>query len=223
MLKNIEKILYHGSSIVVEKPIYGYGKNTNDYGSGFYLTEEIELAKEWACFKKVNGILNAYKLSFDNLKILDLTNHSILNWIAILVKYRVFDITTPQMLKRKKWLLDNYYLNVDKYDVIKGYRADDSYFSFARGFLSNELNLNQLSFAMRLGKLGEQIVLKSKKAFKNIKFIEYEIVNFNVYFDKRENRDKEARKEYVKILEIEDNESKKIDDLMKEKNEKARN
>lgn len=216
MSKTSKKILYHGSSKIIENPIYGYGKTTNDYGKCFYLTEEIELAKEWACPDRTNGIVNAYNLDFNNLKILDLTEKSILCWIAILVKYRIFDITTPQMLKRKEWLIKNYYIDVDKYDVIKGYRADDSYFSFARGFLSNDLNVNQLAFAMNLGKLGEQIALKSKKAFNCIKFIKYEIVNSDIYYEKREIRDKNARIEYTKIMDIEDNESKKIDDLIKD-------
>lgn len=40
-------ILYHGSKDIIEKPIYGQGKKYNDYGLGFYCTDNIELAKEW--------------------------------------------------------------------------------------------------------------------------------------------------------------------------------
>lgn len=41
-------ILYHGSREIVEHPLYGKGSENNDYGQGFYCTESMELAKEWA-------------------------------------------------------------------------------------------------------------------------------------------------------------------------------
>ena len=40
-------IIYHGSQQIVEKPRFGIGKKYNDYGQGFYCTENIELAKEF--------------------------------------------------------------------------------------------------------------------------------------------------------------------------------
>ena len=42
--------IYHGSEHVIQKPSMHAGKNHNDYGQGFYCTEDIELAKEWAGF-----------------------------------------------------------------------------------------------------------------------------------------------------------------------------
>lgn len=39
--KNV--ILYHGSTNIVE-PRYGEGAKDNDYGMGFYCTEDIEMA-----------------------------------------------------------------------------------------------------------------------------------------------------------------------------------
>ena len=51
------------------------------------------------------------------------------------------------------------------------------YFSFARAFINNEISLAQLSYAMRLGKLGEQFVLKSPVAFERIRFVSYEIAD----------------------------------------------
>ena len=47
--------IYHGSQQIVEVPKYGVGKTYNDYGQGFYCTENIELAKEWACPVKNDG------------------------------------------------------------------------------------------------------------------------------------------------------------------------
>ena len=44
----MKKQLFHGSDHIIETPIYGVGKKHNDYGQGFYCTEDIALAKEWA-------------------------------------------------------------------------------------------------------------------------------------------------------------------------------
>ena len=37
----MRKILYHGSDVILKKPLYGVGKEDNDYGSGFFTTEDI--------------------------------------------------------------------------------------------------------------------------------------------------------------------------------------
>ena len=63
-------VLYHGSSMIVEKPEYGKGKPYNDYGSGFYCTKHIELAKEWAVGENSDGFVNSYEIDLSNLKIL---------------------------------------------------------------------------------------------------------------------------------------------------------
>ena len=38
-------VLYHGSDKILSKPLFGYGKIYNDYGQGFYCTQNSELAK----------------------------------------------------------------------------------------------------------------------------------------------------------------------------------
>ena len=157
-----KKILYHGSQIIIPKPIFGKGKTYNDYGLGFYCTENIELAKEWATNEGVDGYANKYEIETDNLTILDLSNYSILSWLAILLENRVFKLSSPIEKKGKEYLIQTFTPDYKDFDVIIGYRADDSYFSFARSFLSNTISLRQLSYAMKLGKLGEQFVLKSE-------------------------------------------------------------
>ena len=42
-------IIYHGSKDIIKKPIYGIGNPKNDYGLGFYCTENLELAKAHSC------------------------------------------------------------------------------------------------------------------------------------------------------------------------------
>ena len=65
--------LYHGSPQIIEKPIFGKGNKYNDYGLGFYCTESIDLAKEWACTEDTDGYANCYELNTDGLKFLELS------------------------------------------------------------------------------------------------------------------------------------------------------
>lgn len=196
-------ILYHGSFEIVKNPLYGKGKIYNDYGQGFYCTESLEIAKEWACIENVDGYCNKYEIDLANLSILNLSleKYSILHWLALLVENRKFRISTPVMKVASEWLKKNYLIDLSKYDIVIGYRADDSYFAIARAFLSNEISLEQLSYAMHLGKLGEQVVLKSPKAFSKIKFISYEAVDNTVYYPKRKVRDEGARNAFYNLLE----------------------
>ena len=92
-------------------------------------------------------------------------------------------------------------LDVSQYDVIKGYRADDSYFTIVRSFLSNTITLEQLGNAMKLGKLGFQICLKSRKSFDLIRYIGAEPVDGDIYNPKWLQRDYSARKDFYSMLE----------------------
>ena len=193
-------IIYHGSKDIIERPEFGKGNRKNDYGLGFYCTENVELAKEWACSNnETNGYANQYEIDLSSYKVLDLREekYSILNWMALLLKFRTFDVNTPISVQAKEYILENFYVDVEEYDVIIGYRADDSYFSFAKDFINNTISVEQLAEAMRLGELGIQIVLKSKKAFDTVKYISYELAECKEYYVKRVSRDKKARETYL--------------------------
>lgn len=198
--------LYHGSSNIIQEPIYGQGKSYNDYGRGFYCTEHLELAKEWACTERSNGYVNEYQMDLEGLRILDLSSkrYTFLHWLTLLVEYRGVHLSTPVMKRGADWLKAHFLIDLSRYDIIIGYRADDSYFSFARAFLNNQISYKQLAYAMNLGKLGEQIVLKSEKAFGRIEFLSYEMVDNSVYYPKRKIRDEQARKEFMQMLEGEE-------------------
>lgn len=191
-------ILYHGSEYLIENPQFGKGSLHNDYGRGFYCTENIELAKEWACGKQTNGYANIYELDMSDLKCLNLNSkkYNILNWLAILADNRTYWQNGSIAEEAKKYIKDHFLLDISGYDVIIGYRADDSYFSFAQDFVAGVISLEKLSEAMRLGKLGEQIVLKSEKAFEQIKYVRSEIVDREIYYVRKNEREREARKEY---------------------------
>jgi hypothetical protein len=197
MNKN-ELILYHGSEFVIEKPEFGKGKKHNDYGLGFYCTEDLDLAKEWAVDDTRNGFANKYSLDLSGLKILNLSEcATVLNWITVLLQNRVFSLKNDITKQGREFLLEHYSLPVSDYDIIRGYRADDSYFAYAESFLNNTISVQRLSEALRLGNLGEQVVLKSAKAFGQIRFLGYEIADSAVYYPLRKERNMNARKEFL--------------------------
>lgn len=191
-------ILYHGSEFIIDKPEYGKGSPHNDYGLGFYCTEHIELAREWACTNEHGGYANRYSLDPVGLKVIKLTDghHNILNWLAILLENRQFKINSDIKASARQYLLDNFLPDYKDCDVMIGYRADDSYFQFANAFIGNALSLQRLSKAMYLGNLSEQVCLRSKNAFGQVIFEGSEPVLQDEYFPKRKNRDDEARAAY---------------------------
>ena len=201
MIKELH--IYHGSSEIISKPVYGAGRKNNDYGKGFYCTESEELAKEWACSPFNDGFANHYTLDTSLLNILYLNaeEYSIMNWMAVLVEHRLFTLGTPLAGRAKKYLIEHFGVNVNAYDVIRGYRADDAYYEFAEAFLNNAITVEQLSRAMRLGNLGEQIVLKSKLAFDSLTYIGFSAANHNKYYPSRKARADEAELNFQNICE----------------------
>lgn len=194
--------LYHGSNKIIRKPTFGKGNPENDYGLGFYCTREPELAKEWACAEEDDGFANAYRLETEGLTCLHLNaeGYHILNWIAILLENRRFDLSSPVSVRARQYILDTFLPDYRDYDLIVGYRADDSYFSFSRAFLANGITLEQLRRAMRLGKLGEQVVLRTPAAFDALSFVKAEPVDASIYHVRRLSRDRDAREDFKKML-----------------------
>ena len=196
--------IFHGSPRIVEKPEFGKGNPMNDYGLGFYCTEHLELAKEWACKTPKDGFANRYSIDITGLDVLDLSSGEwhILNWLAILLENRNFDIGNPVANAAREYILQTFLPDCKGRDIIMGYRADDSYFSFAKAFLGGGIPLQSLSEAMRLGRLGEQICIKSEAAFKRLQFIDFDVADGQEYYIKRTTRDRKAREDYLKILEL---------------------
>ena len=193
--------LFHGSPSIIEKPQFGYGKVYNDYGLGFYCTDSLEMAKEWGVAQNRNGYANRYELDCEGLKILDLNGPSfnILHWLAVLLENREFDVPSGLALEAKEYILNTFRVDYQSQDAIIGYRADDSYFSFAQDFINGTISYRQLNNAMHLGKLGQQFVLKSKQAFDRIQFLGYEVADHDEWYAKKMLRDRSARREYFSV------------------------
>lgn len=190
--------LLHGTDHIITKPDFNLGKPNNDYGKGFYCTESIEMAREWACKENKNGFVNEYRFDTNGLKVLNLLDgkHSVLNWIALLLKNRMFTLQDEIAIDARNYIIEHYSVDTNGYDVIIGYRADDSYFSYAQSFVSNTLPLRSLNMALKLGKLGAQTVLVSERAFSKIEYVNAEPVDKEIYYPKFLSRDTTARKTY---------------------------
>ena len=205
--------IYHGSVKIIEQPVYGAGRKDNDYGGGFYCTEDIELAKEWAAADERGGFVNCYEVEEAGMSFLDLQQmpeekssfsaeeRLVLQWMAVLLDNRSVRLGSPLEKKGKEYLLSRFLPDISKYDDLIGYRADDSYFSYARAFLSNTLTVGQLSAAMRLGDLGLQYVIRSSRMFERIRFCEAVSVDGRIYYPRRMQRDQAARQKFRSMLE----------------------
>lgn len=191
-------LLYHGSENIIDKPVYGKGKLYNDFGRGFYCTENLDLAREWSVDEDRDGYANSYEIDTSKLAIMDLNSkdYCVLHWITLLIQNRHFELSTPLAKEGYNYLTENFSIDIGKYDAIKGYRADDSYFSYAQDFVNGLISVSQLSKALHLGNLGEQIVLKSRKAFGTIKFLRSENVASSEWYTRKMDRERVARKEY---------------------------
>ena len=217
--------IYHGSKKVIEKPALKGSNATNDYGPSFYMTLDLDAAKSWACKNDSVGIVNEYDINdsdFKNLKILDLTDktkYSVLNWLAILMHFRELDSTFARNNALVLNWLEKYYINVEEFDIVIGFRADDSYFRFPIRFISSDLSFDDLEEIFLSGDLGVQYAFISKKALELLKFIKiiecdqsylchyYSIVTkASRQFDELLNRPRDPKKKYILDLMREDHE-----------------
>ena len=193
----MERILYHGSENIIKEPLFLKGNIHNDYGLGFYCCSNESLTKEWAARKNGFGFVNRYSLRDDHLKILDLTKppyNDVLYWVALLMNNRELSVDLKDNYPRElKYLFDKYLLDVSKYDVVVGYRADDSYFHFPAAFVRSEITLESLNEIFKAGDLGKQYVLISKRAFGLLKFVDYKAVSSvskEDYYKRKDKADK---------------------------------
>ena len=154
--------LLHGTDHIIEVPDIHIGNPHNDYGMGFYCTRVDEMAREWACKKNTDGFVNSYDFDTEGLKVLNLLDgmHTVLNWMALLLQFRTFKLDSEVAVDARDYLIDHYSIDLTGFDVVIGYRADDSYFQYAESFVSNTLPLRSLNKALKLGKLGEPVAEK---------------------------------------------------------------
>lgn len=206
-------ILYHGSPSALVVPTYGKGEAKHDYGRGFYLTENIELAKEWAVCRpnEMQGYVHQYELDIDDLKILDFQEKGILAWLAELMKHRdAADSRRYRMLAGK--FIKKYGIDADGYDVIKGWRANASYFYIAREFVRDNVDVDILEELLLLGGLGIQYCIKSEHAYTRLHEISDGLltVPYTEFNEKYNQRDITARQRMRELIDSDANQVTKV-------------
>lgn len=203
-------ILYHGSPNKIVVPQFGFGEGKHDYGKGFYLTENIELAKEWAVCRpdETNGWVHKYELETDDLKILDFQEHDILSWLAELMKHRDASDSRRYKVLSKKFIAE-YGIDTSEYDVIKGWRANASYFYIAKEFVRDNIDIEILEELLSLGGLGIQYCIKSELAYSKLAEVDDGLisVDYSEFNEKYNERDIIARK---KMRELVDSDANKV-------------
>ena len=206
-------ILYHGTQNKIVTPVFGGVNDKHDYGRGFYLTEVLNLAKEWAvCVpNSENGWVHKYELDCTGLKILDFQKKDVLNWLAELMKHRdAADLKRYRMLAAK--FIDKYGIDTSDYDVIKGWRADASYFYIAKEFVRDNIDMDILEELLSLGGLGIQYCIKSERAYAQLHEIEEDMISvpYSEFNEQYNQRDIEARDNMRKLVDSEANKVTKV-------------
>ncbi|MGL6199622.1 MAG: DUF3990 domain-containing protein [Lachnospiraceae bacterium] len=142
--------VYHGSRTTVEKPKIIIGKNTKDFGAGFYCTVIREQAERWA--KRYNkGIVNIYTVRMDtSLKILE------------------FKEMTEEWLD---FIIDCRHRKVHDYDIVIGAMANDQIYNFIADYLDGILTRDQFWSLARFKYPTHQINFCSATALKCLEFV----------------------------------------------------
>ena len=202
--------LYHGTPDEIVTPQYGLGDEKHDYGKGFYLTESIELAKEWAVCRpdEANGWVHKYELDTNGLQILDFQELNVLSWLAELMKHRDADDTKRYRVLAEKFI-DKYGIDTVGYDVIKGWRANASYFYIAKQFVKDNIDIDILEVLLSLGGVGIQYCIKTAKAYSQLSEVKDSLlsIEYSEFNKKYNDRDITARE---KMRQLVDSDSNKV-------------
>ena len=102
----MDKKIYHGSSHAVISPGFGEGSAYRDFGLGFYCSEYPLHAAEWAVQRDRNGIVSAYSIRMDGLRIINLCSpqYTALHWLWMLFNYREFDTSLPLVHQAREYI-----------------------------------------------------------------------------------------------------------------------
>lgn len=206
-------ILFHGTPDKIVVPAYGKGEKRHDYGQGFYLTESIELAKEWAVCRpnEKNGWIHKYQLDTNGLKILNFQDKGVLAWLAELMKHRDASDSKRYRILAKKFI-EKYGIDTKEYDVIRGWRANASYFYIAKEFVRDNIDMDILEELLSLGNLGIQYCIKSELAYSKLNELEdcLMAVPYAEFNEKYNQRDITARQQMRELVDSDANHVSKV-------------
>ena len=187
---------YHGSPAVEVTPTFGLGDDHHDYGRGFYLTDDPLLAREWAVCRPEarSGWVHGFRLTEPDLSVLDFQERGVLAWMAELMKHREAGKSRRFGMLAEKFIA-KYGVDSTGYDVIRGWRANASYFYIVTEFVHDEIDIDILEELLMLGGLGMQYCLKSERAFAAVERAEGfpQPVDYETFSRRYNERDRQAR------------------------------
>ena len=199
----LDIVFYHGSAAESVTPTFGLGNDHHDYGRGFYLTDDLALAKEWAVCRpeESNGWVHAYRFADQGLSVLDLQQLGVLSWMAELMKHREAGRSKRFTMLSDRFIA-KYGVDSSGYDVIRGWRANASYFYIVTEFVHDEIDVDILEELLMLGGLGMQYCLKTKRAYDALRSeagypIPVEYASFNAKYSERDRMARDKMDELI--------------------------
>ena len=148
-------VLFHGSSVIVDKPDLSHGRTKIDFGRGFYTTQDREMACRWASGKD-NAIISVFEFKdYGDLNIKHFQLDELwLHYVAInrgLMYGKIRDKTI---------------------DIAIGPTADDKLFATMNNYFSNAISEEQAIRYLNAANYSEQVVFKTMKALDCLEFTE---------------------------------------------------
>jgi len=106
----------------------------------FYLSDDLALAKEWAVCRpnEQNGWIHAFRVTDPGLTMIDFRQLGVLAWMAELMKHREAGKSRRFNMLSQKFIA-KYGVDSSGYDVIRGWRANASYFYIVTEFVHDEI------------------------------------------------------------------------------------
>ena len=156
-------ILYHGSTVLVEKPEIRSGDTFLDFGAGFYTTTSYEQAERWARIKmrrenKDIGYVAIYEFDYDAAKenaVIQKFDHADMDWLLFVASNR-----------RGVPLAETIDMHV-------GPVADDNVYQSIRFFETGILNAKETVARLKTEILHDQWTFHTEKLLSYCKFMEY--------------------------------------------------
>lgn len=155
-------ILYHGSTVVVDKPQILQSERFLDFGTGFYTTTNKEQATRWALrvaarrnvqTQYITSYEFDYKRAEKELKIIRFDSANV-TWLNFICACRSGKTIT------------------DEYDLVFGPVADDNVYATVQLFELGVLDKEETIKRLKVEKLYDQVLFHSEKAINLCKFKE---------------------------------------------------
>lgn len=145
--------VYHGGYQTIDQPEIRKGRNTKDFGTGFYCTIIKEQAQRWAR-RYDSGIVSIYDVVMNmNLKIKEFKEMSE-EWLDFIIECRSG--------------------KSHDYDIVIGAMADDQIYNYISDYMDGTITREQFWVLAKFKYPTHQIVFCSNEALKCLRYRGYE-------------------------------------------------